>query len=330
MLNYIVKHNISLTSTVAGKCYLPAHTQGLVFVTDGCNMATCYRDMIRIIDCASGREICNLPLIGNEATAVTWAAPDLFLSGWTNRSLMFQWAKAWELKVLNETITYPALHLDNLWLAIAGQSCVDVWLSEGKELNSDSVDRAHAHDKDTKFKVLHLFTKVPVPIHCDDTSPVQITSLSWLGIMTTLVVSYLHHGIIRWDVNTQSTVFAHTMPNLPHVSHQQTFDHAEANCQEEWNPAIFIYNGCALLKGRRGCAIIWDISTVTPLTPDIPLEDDVFLIAITRKEWLLVLETRRVGKTLDPVQVSKSLAKVVALVMLFVLRVIVTVANHGR
>lgn len=88
MLNYIVKHDISLTPTAAGKRYLPAHTQGLAFATDGRNVATCYRDMIRIIDCASGREICNLPLVGNEATAVTWAAPDLFLSGWTNGSLM--------------------------------------------------------------------------------------------------------------------------------------------------------------------------------------------------------------------------------------------------
>ncbi|KAF9487412.1 hypothetical protein BDN71DRAFT_1436869 [Pleurotus eryngii] len=273
MLNYIVKHDISLTSTAAGKCYLPTHIQGLVFAMDSCNMATCYRDMIRIINCASGREICNLPLIGNKATMVTWAVPDLFLSGWTNGSLMvanincqgdmFQWAKAWELKVLDETITYLALHSNNPWLAIAGQFCVDVWLSE-----------------DTKFKILHLFTKVPVPIHRDDTSPVQITSLSWLDTMTTLVMSYLHHGIIlalssKPPVSVGHLLLMGNYSYLPCMSHQQTFDHAEADCQEEWNPTIFIHNSCALLKGRWRHAIIWDILTVTPLTLDIPLEDDV-------------------------------------------------------
>lgn len=65
---------------------------------------------------------------------------------------------------------------------------------------------------------------------------------------------------------------AMTIYSLPCVSHQRTFDHAEADCQESWNPAIFIHNGCALLEGRRGRAVIWDISTATPLTPDIPLE----------------------------------------------------------
>ncbi|KAF7426309.1 hypothetical protein PC9H_008677 [Pleurotus ostreatus] len=271
-----------------------------------------------------------MPVVGAEATAVTWVAPGLFVSGWSTGILMVaridrpdpkDWAKFWELPVLEEKVAILALHHNGSLLAISSTTSVSVWLA-----------------KDSKFKVLSFFADVPAPkSHGNVAGPVEITSVSWKGMTTTLVVSYLHHGIVGWDVSTQSIVFAHAIENaggslspngelfaafsrqgttvyaLPHGLRQQSFNREDSS--GECGPAIFIHNGWALLEGRRGSGIIWDLETSRLLGPDISLEEgenvvclaqhydeagDVFLIAITTSsQRLQIFETHRIGETGD-------------------------------
>ncbi|KAF4570993.1 hypothetical protein EYR36_001738 [Pleurotus pulmonarius] len=218
-----------------------------------------------------------------------------------------QWAKIWELPVLDEKVVFVALHPDSALLAIS---------------YSD-------------FKVLSFFTDVPLPKSPDDVDvPVEVTSVSWLGTTKTLVVSYLHHGVVGWDVSTCSIIFSHAIENeggslspdgdlfaalspqgitviaLPLGIPQQSFGKEDG--REECARAIFIHNGYALFEGRKGRGIIWDISTSKQLAPDVKLEDgedvchlaqhynaasDLFRIAITTStQRLLLLETHQVGE----------------------------------
>lgn len=61
---------------------------GLAFSTDGRLVAVCCGDTIRVFECHSGDELCRMPVVGAEATAVTWVAPGLFVSGWSTGILM--------------------------------------------------------------------------------------------------------------------------------------------------------------------------------------------------------------------------------------------------
>ncbi len=84
MLHYILKHAKYFAQTSE----ISPSPKGLAFSTDGRHVATCCGDTIRVFQCASGDELCNMPVLGAEATTVIWATPDLFISGWSNGVLM--------------------------------------------------------------------------------------------------------------------------------------------------------------------------------------------------------------------------------------------------
>ncbi|KAF9488581.1 WD40 repeat-like protein [Pleurotus eryngii] len=254
------------------------------FAPNGRYIAAATGDQIRVWSVDSGVEEYAMPWHNAEALSVVWTHDTQFLGGFSNGMILGATMPSLLDEVqqpshpalggfdpLNMPLLFMALHPSHSLIAVGTTDMVQIWRPRG-----------------ITFTVLArlMLTTIPNPPKSGK-SVCTVTSVAWMD-GETVIVSYLHHGILTWKIDTPS--------QLPHSGLQvqtpvytgavssdgqrfvvfngnnksfdiyatQTGVRLTSLCSTsnmQHHPVIFIHHDNIILGTRDAALVLWDSET---------------------------------------------------------------------
>ncbi|KAG9218460.1 hypothetical protein CCMSSC00406_0010039 [Pleurotus cornucopiae] len=274
VLQYQVKCRIDLGSE-------SPQIHNISFSPNGRYIAAATGDQIRVWSVDSGVEEYAMPWRNAEALSVVWTHDTQFLGGFSDGMILGATFPSQLDEVqqpshptlggfdpLNMPLLFMTLHPSHSLIAVGTDKMVQIW-----------------RPRDS-YSILELVKTIPNPPKSGE-SACKVTSVAWMD-GDTVIVSYLHHGILTWKIDTSSQLPHSGLPVQTPVyagvvssdgqrfvvfnSNSKSFDiyatrtgvrltslHATGNIQHR--PAIFIHHDNVILGTRDATLVLWDSET---------------------------------------------------------------------